>query len=363
MRQILVIALAFALWTPPADASCMAQYAVLCDMPYVLVVEVKDVVDGSSVAEITKVLDNRSEESVTEGLEEPAPKMGETLKINVLDTDRTGDLIVWTGQVWEGELQGQRQGKIIDGRVDHYGASLTMEQIASLHAQPDTCRAELDKLGGQEPSCNDTGNSSSGCASAGAMTAFALVSLLVGRRRRRGWIRFATRTLQMRQILVIALACALWTPPVGASEPCPPNVHEVLCTAPYVVAEVEAIGDEGTRLSIVEEYGHRWTSQIGEKMWLSSSDTDRVGDLFVVMNNMPEAKLIDGRFDHFGASLTIEQLESLRAQPDTCVAELNKLGGEAPPCPKLDFFACASEGAMTAFALVSLLVGWRRRRG
>lgn len=162
----------------------------------------------------------------------------------------------------------------------------------------------------------------------------------------------------MRLPLIIALAFALWAPPAVAD--CA-VVFSLFCDSPYVVAEVQSVVDKRTRLTVVEAYGDD-APRVGEVLMLNASDTDRRGELIVVSEGFRMGRLVDGKFNHFGALLTIEQLEALRAEPDTCAAELVKLGGAHPPCDD-NLFGCTSAGAMTALALIPLWFGRRRRRG
>lgn len=155
-------------------------------------------------------------------------------------------------------------------------------------------------------------------------------------------------------VLAFAIAFVSWASPADAS--CAESIYGGFCSGSYAVAEVQELVGSRTRLVVVEGFGAD-APAVGEVFTLNTAESDRRGDLIVVFQGSRLGELTDGRFNHFGASLTIDEVEALRAHPDTCVAELDRRGGQEPPaCNDMSVgLSCAGAGGMTAFALLPLL--------
>lgn len=134
------------------------------------------------------------------------------------------------------------------------------------------------------------------------------------------------------------------------------RVFGLFCDAPYVVAEIIDLETDRTRLTVRSSHGEG-AEPVGSELTLNTLPTDRRGNLIVVSQGFRMGELIDDRFEHFGASLSLEQVESLRADPLTCEAELEKLGGEPPDCD--DTAGCASAAA-SGWSLVAMWLVMRR---
>lgn len=129
------------------------------------------------------------------------------------------------------------------------------------------------------------------------------------------------------RLLLIAIAVAL---PSIADAACQ-RVFGLVCDSPFVVADVTLVEAGRTWLTVTQSVGDG-APPVGETITLTTLDTDRRRDRLVVSEGFRQGEVFDGVFNHFGAEVRVDELETLRADPVGCEEELIRRGAEPPDC-------------------------------